>query len=53
MARITSFYHASAATPLANHGDFFNTHACFQQLPALSLEAAFASILSGGTYFAK
>jgi hypothetical protein len=26
-ATIPSFYHASAATPLVNHGDFFNTHA--------------------------
>src|ERR1035438_5420284 len=32
MARIASFYHGSAATPLANHSDFFNTYACFQQL---------------------
>jgi len=23
-----SYYHASAAIPTANHGDFFNTHAC-------------------------
>jgi hypothetical protein len=29
---IPSFYHASAATLLPNHGDFFNTHACLQQL---------------------
>jgi hypothetical protein len=26
MARNSSFYPASAATPLANHSDFFNTH---------------------------
>src|SRR5450631_300289 len=32
MERIPSFYHASATTPLANHSDFFNTHACSQQL---------------------
>jgi hypothetical protein len=25
-------YHASPTTSLANHGDFFNTHACFRQL---------------------
>jgi len=31
MARISSFYHASATTPLANHGDFFNTHGIYQQ----------------------
>jgi hypothetical protein len=24
---LSSFYHASATTPLANHSDFFNTHA--------------------------
>jgi hypothetical protein len=29
---IPSFYNASAATPLPNHGDFFNTHACLQHL---------------------
>jgi hypothetical protein len=28
----SSFYHASATTPRANHGDFFNTHAWFRQL---------------------
>jgi hypothetical protein len=33
LARISSFYHASATTPLANHGDFFNTHACLQHQP--------------------
>jgi hypothetical protein len=27
-----SYYHASAATPPANHSDFFNTHAWLQQL---------------------
>src|SRR5713101_4077567 len=32
MERIASFYHASATTPHANHSDFFNTHACLQQL---------------------
>ena len=26
MARFASFYHVSASTPLANHGDFFNTY---------------------------
>jgi hypothetical protein len=26
-----SYYHASAAIPTANHGDFFNTHACLRQ----------------------
>jgi len=25
-------YHASATTPLANHGDFSNSHGCFRQL---------------------
>jgi len=30
MARIASFYHASFATPLANHGDFFSTHTRFR-----------------------
>jgi hypothetical protein len=24
-----SYYHASAAIPIANHGDFFNTHSPF------------------------
>src|SRR5438128_33930 len=28
----SSFYHASATTLFANHGDFFNTHACSRQL---------------------
>src|ERR1035441_10269102 len=32
MARIASFYPGSAATPPANHGDFFNTHRRFHQL---------------------
>jgi hypothetical protein len=32
MARISSLYHASATSLRANHSDFFNTHACFQQL---------------------
>src|SRR5713226_4730068 len=32
MARIASLYHASATFPRANHSDFFNTHAWFQQL---------------------
>jgi len=27
-----SYYHASAAIPTANHGDFFNTHEIFRQL---------------------
>src|ERR1035441_5425227 len=31
MARISSLYHASASTPLANHSDFFNTHAWLRQ----------------------
>jgi hypothetical protein len=31
MARISSFYHASATAPLANHSDFFNTYACLRQ----------------------
>jgi hypothetical protein len=26
-----SYYHASAAIPTANHGDFFNTHAMLRQ----------------------
>jgi hypothetical protein len=25
-----SYYHASAAIPIANHSDFFNTHGCSQ-----------------------
>jgi hypothetical protein len=30
-----SYYHASAVIPIANHSDFFNTHACLQQpMPA-------------------
>jgi len=33
----SSFYHASATTLFANHGDFFNTHACYQQLSAASV----------------
>jgi len=32
MARIYSLYHASAPTPIANHGDFFNTHALLHSL---------------------
>ena len=32
MARNSFFYHASASTPLANHSDFFNTHAILRQL---------------------
>jgi hypothetical protein len=32
MARIPpSYYHASATIPIANHSDFFNTHACLHQ----------------------
>jgi hypothetical protein len=27
-----SYYHASAAILIANHGDFFNTHGILQQL---------------------
>ena len=33
MARIASFYHVSAAIPLANRGDFFNTHRRFHSEP--------------------
>jgi len=29
-----SYYHASAAIPIANHSDFFNTHARFHLLTA-------------------
>ena len=32
VARIVSLYHRSAATPLADHGDFFNTHSPLHQL---------------------
>jgi hypothetical protein len=32
-----SYYHASAAILIANHGDFFNTHACSRQLRLLLL----------------
>ena len=32
MATITFFYHASAESHPANRRDFFNTHACLQQL---------------------
>jgi hypothetical protein len=28
-----SYYHASAAIPTANHGDFFNTHRPFHSNP--------------------
>jgi hypothetical protein len=31
-----SYYHASAAIPTANHGDFFNTHAWLHQVDDLS-----------------
>jgi hypothetical protein len=31
MARIPSFYHASASIQPANHSDFFNTHGIYQQ----------------------
>jgi hypothetical protein len=29
----SSFYHASASTPRANHSDFFNTHRPFHSEP--------------------
>src|SRR6267378_8510359 len=32
MARISSLYRASAPIPPTNHSDFFNTHACLQQV---------------------
>jgi hypothetical protein len=32
MVRISSLYHASAATPPAYHGDFVNTHGICHQL---------------------
>ena len=40
MARIPSFYHASASIQPANHSDFFNTHACFRQLSFLCFALA-------------
>src|ERR1700731_1060238 len=30
-AFLLTYYHASAAIPIANHSDFFNTHACSRQ----------------------
>jgi len=32
MGRTPSYYHASTAILIANHGDFFNTHAISRQL---------------------
>ena len=47
MARISSFYHASATTPLANHSDFFNTHGGFPKRSAeKAAMAAFVSPLN-------
>jgi hypothetical protein len=34
-----SYYHASAAILIANHGDFFNTHAWFRHLQNSALTA--------------
>jgi hypothetical protein len=38
MGRITFFYHASAESNPANRRDFFNTHACLQQLTTQPFE---------------
>jgi hypothetical protein len=42
---LPSYYHASAAIPITNHGDFFNTHGMFQQLTAATSHFA----TTGGT----
>jgi len=39
-----SYYHASAAILIANHGDFFNTHGIFRQLTSNSSCESFALI---------
>jgi hypothetical protein len=44
MARIVSFYHGSADTPLANHGDFFNTHADYNHYGSAAILAVGASL---------
>ena len=41
MARISSFYHASATTPLANHSNFFNTYRPFHKRPGLFVKWRF------------
>jgi hypothetical protein len=40
-----SYYHASAAIPIANHGDFFNTTGDYTQNPSMSEIAMLQQLL--------